>query len=232
MAGRRRWTASTPAAAASPRRSGRTCATTPPCASCPSWGTAWCAWHPCRSAPAWLGWAGSDCEDWTAGRRGHELLKRRGCAGRFAGPLLRRCDNPCHLATGCGRPAASCAHLTCGGAGKLYEPATGRMAGLQPTHFISIATPHLGCRGQGPSQMPFMRWFSALPPMQQAGPWSCMTGTALAWPLALCCMRRRRRVGTDAEGRLMGVTRLPPCRAAPVSGLGGRLSPKAAQAQP
>lgn len=37
-------------------------------------------------------------------------------------------------------------------AGHLYEPRTGLMAGLRPVHFISMATPHLGCDAFGESQ--------------------------------------------------------------------------------
>jgi triacylglycerol esterase/lipase EstA (alpha/beta hydrolase family) len=38
-------------------------------------------------------------------------------------------------------------------AGKLLEPETGRVAGLKPMHFITIATPHLGCHAMGESQV-------------------------------------------------------------------------------
>jgi hypothetical protein len=39
--------------------------------------------------------------------------------------------------------------------GSLYCPTTGRIAGLRPCHFISLATPHMGCDAQGLAQV---RW--------------------------------------------------------------------------
>ena len=33
-------------------------------------------------------------------------------------------------------------------AGRLYDPATGLVAGLRPRHYISIASPHLGCTAE------------------------------------------------------------------------------------
>ena len=39
-----------------------------------------------------------------------------------------------------GRPCA---------AGKLYSPENDTIAGLQPAHFVTMATPHLGVAGQG-----------------------------------------------------------------------------------
>ena len=62
------------------------------------------------------------------------------------------------------------------------------MAGLQPAHFISMACPHLGCRGEGAAQIPFMGWFSAVPligrNMQQASAPSQAgaQGAARPWP--------------------------------------------------
>jgi hypothetical protein len=38
-------------------------------------------------------------------------------------------------------------------AGALYDPATGHVAGLRPLHYICMATPHLGCDGDGESQV-------------------------------------------------------------------------------
>lgn len=38
-------------------------------------------------------------------------------------------------------------------AGQLYSPDTGLVAGLQPMHFITMATPHLGCDASGESQV-------------------------------------------------------------------------------
>ncbi|PNG98959.1 hypothetical protein TSOC_015273, partial [Tetrabaena socialis] len=36
--------------------------------------------------------------------------------------------------------------------GLLYSPATGRIAGLAPAHFITLATPHVGCDAEGLAQ--------------------------------------------------------------------------------
>ncbi|GIL80454.1 hypothetical protein Vretifemale_9661, partial [Volvox reticuliferus] len=47
--------------------------------------------------------------------------------------------------------------------GVLYNPATGRIAGLQPSHFITLATPHVGCDAEGLAQVPFIGWFSVRP---------------------------------------------------------------------
>ena len=38
-------------------------------------------------------------------------------------------------------------------AGKLYDPSTKLIAGLKPAHFLTLATPHMGCDGQGPAQV-------------------------------------------------------------------------------
>ena len=39
-------------------------------------------------------------------------------------------------------------------AGQLYDPETGLICGLRPTHFITLATPHLGCEaGDSPAQV-------------------------------------------------------------------------------
>ena len=45
-----------------------------------------------------------------------------------------------YLAVCSGRPCA---------AGKLYSPENDTIAGLQPAHFVTMATPHLGVAGQG-----------------------------------------------------------------------------------
>ncbi|GIL60273.1 hypothetical protein Vafri_14904 [Volvox africanus] len=47
--------------------------------------------------------------------------------------------------------------------GVLYNPATGRIAGLQPSHFITLATPHMGCDAEGLAQVPFIGWISPRP---------------------------------------------------------------------
>ena len=38
-------------------------------------------------------------------------------------------------------------------AGKLYDPASRLIAGLKPAHFVTLATPHMGCDGEGPAQV-------------------------------------------------------------------------------
>ncbi len=38
-------------------------------------------------------------------------------------------------------------------AGKLYDPVTCLICGLIPAHFITLATPHMGCDGEGPAQV-------------------------------------------------------------------------------
>ena len=64
------------------------------------------------------------------------LLNRGGCSGSF-----------------------SCCERLDGGklvelpSGKLYKAEAGTVAGLRPAHFITLATPHLGCNGWGPNQV-------------------------------------------------------------------------------
>eukprot|EP00891_Asterochloris_glomerata_P004532 jgi/Astpho2/4532/Aster-00121 len=58
--------------------------------------------------------------------------------------------------------------------GKLYDEETGLVAGLRPTHFITMATPHLGCEAvQGPAQVPFIGWTAAVP----------VVGSTINWAL-------------------------------------------------
>jgi alpha-beta hydrolase superfamily lysophospholipase len=38
-------------------------------------------------------------------------------------------------------------------AGNLYDPSSKLVAGLQPIHFIAMASPHLGCDASGESQV-------------------------------------------------------------------------------
>ena len=38
-------------------------------------------------------------------------------------------------------------------AGQLYDPETELICGLRPAHFITLATPHLGCDADGPAQV-------------------------------------------------------------------------------
>ena len=46
-------------------------------------------------------------------------------------------------------------------AGKLYDPNTRLIAGLKPAHFLTLATPHMGCDGEGPAQVIFQPVFFA-----------------------------------------------------------------------
>ncbi|GAB4821319.1 hypothetical protein N2152v2_008365 [Parachlorella kessleri] len=49
-------------------------------------------------------------------------------------------------------------------AGRLYEPESGTMCGLRPCHYVSLATPHLGCDGElNPAQVPLLSWAGAVP---------------------------------------------------------------------
>ena len=45
-------------------------------------------------------------------------------------------------------------------AGELYNPQDQSIAGLKPTHYVSMATPHLGCepRSTSPAQIPLVSW--------------------------------------------------------------------------
>eukprot|EP00887_Chlorella_sp_A99_P005958 scaffold29.g5958.t1 len=48
--------------------------------------------------------------------------------------------------------------------GQLFDPASGTVAGLQPSHFVALASPHLGCDGvRSPAQVPLIGWAEALP---------------------------------------------------------------------
>ena len=40
-------------------------------------------------------------------------------------------------------------------AGRMYDPNTKLVCGLQPMHFVTMATPHMGCDGYGPAQASF-----------------------------------------------------------------------------
>ena len=37
--------------------------------------------------------------------------------------------------------------------GKLYDPSSRLICGLKPAHFLTLATPHMGCDGEGPAQV-------------------------------------------------------------------------------
>lgn len=47
--------------------------------------------------------------------------------------------------------------------GRTFDPSTGRVAGLEPRHYVSMATPHLGCDVEGPAQVPLIGWVADLP---------------------------------------------------------------------
>lgn len=47
--------------------------------------------------------------------------------------------------------------------GVLFDPPSGRVAGLRPVHYVSMATPHLGCTAsRGPAQVPLVKWLNAI----------------------------------------------------------------------
>ncbi|KAK9833727.1 hypothetical protein WJX74_003937 [Apatococcus lobatus] len=47
--------------------------------------------------------------------------------------------------------------------GKLYSTTDNTIAGLQPAHFVTMATPHLGVAGQGEHKVPFIKWLDDMP---------------------------------------------------------------------
>lgn len=47
--------------------------------------------------------------------------------------------------------------------GVNYDPKSKKIFGLKPKHFISIATPHLGCAIDGESQVPLLDWAQSIP---------------------------------------------------------------------
>ena len=51
--------------------------------------------------------------------------------------------------------------------GQLYDPDAGDagcIAGLRPTHFVALATPHLGCEdAPGEAQVPLLAWTAGVP---------------------------------------------------------------------
>ena len=47
--------------------------------------------------------------------------------------------------------------------GLLYDPQKSAIAGLSPAHYVSLATPHVGCHAdEGPAQVPLVTWMRAL----------------------------------------------------------------------
>jgi hypothetical protein len=65
--------------------------------------------------------------------------------------------------------------------GLLYNPETQRISGLQPRHFITLATPHLGCDSEGEAEVPFISWLRpfGLSPFIRAFPWADAAGILL-----------------------------------------------------
>jgi hypothetical protein len=49
-------------------------------------------------------------------------------------------------------------------AGALFDPRTRLVAGLEPCHFLTLATPHMGCDAEGVAQVPFVGWASKVLP--------------------------------------------------------------------
>eukprot|EP00192_Tetraselmis_astigmatica_P008172 CAMPEP_0117684162 /NCGR_PEP_ID=MMETSP0804-20121206/20908_1 /TAXON_ID=1074897 /ORGANISM="Tetraselmis astigmatica, Strain CCMP880" /LENGTH=640 /DNA_ID=CAMNT_0005495047 /DNA_START=272 /DNA_END=2195 /DNA_ORIENTATION=+ len=47
--------------------------------------------------------------------------------------------------------------------GLLYDKERGLVGGLAPKHFITIASPHLGCDKDGDAQVPLLTWVGAIP---------------------------------------------------------------------
>lgn len=47
--------------------------------------------------------------------------------------------------------------------GTNFDPVAKTVFGLEACHFVTIATPHLGCHTQGEAQVPFLGWAEALP---------------------------------------------------------------------
>ncbi len=47
--------------------------------------------------------------------------------------------------------------------GALFSPRDGTVCGLAPRHFVTLATPHMGCDAEGLAQVPFIGWSAAIP---------------------------------------------------------------------
>ncbi|GMH33536.1 hypothetical protein BSKO_01370 [Bryopsis sp. KO-2023] len=47
--------------------------------------------------------------------------------------------------------------------GVAFDPKTKTVFGLEPCHFLSIASPHLGCHVEGEAQVPFIGWGLRVP---------------------------------------------------------------------
>ncbi len=64
--------------------------------------------------------------------------------------------------------------------GRAYNQSTGCVAGLQPRHYVSMATPHLGCDVEGPAQVPLIGWMAAALPGGLASPMQSLVGSVAA----------------------------------------------------
>ncbi|GLC52657.1 hypothetical protein PLESTB_000654200 [Pleodorina starrii] len=76
--------------------------------------------------------------------------------------------------------------------GVLYNPSTGRVAGLRPSHFITLATPHMGCDADGLAQVPFIGWVPVKPVQRML--------QVLSIPTASLLFRRTGRQFFMADG--------------------------------
>ena len=47
--------------------------------------------------------------------------------------------------------------------GALFSPRDGTGCGLAPRHFVTLATPHMGCDAEGLAQVPFIGWSAGIP---------------------------------------------------------------------
>ncbi|KAG2423781.1 hypothetical protein HXX76_015057 [Chlamydomonas incerta] len=98
--------------------------------------------------------------------------------------------------------------------GLLYSPASGRIAGLAPAHFLSLATPHCGCDGgDSVAQVPFIGWVP-LQPVQKVL-------QVLSVPTAEVLFRRTGRQFFLADGVGTPATAATATAGAPATGSRG-----------
>ena len=78
--------------------------------------------------------------------------------------------------------------------GELYDLENKKIAGLTPSHYMSLATPHIGCRGEaGVAQVPIVSWLT-LPPAFCEIPFGLGRLPAVASaPIAAAAFRRTGR---------------------------------------
>ncbi|KAL6763416.1 putative serine esterase-domain-containing protein [Haematococcus lacustris] len=89
--------------------------------------------------------------------------------------------------------------------GVSFNPDKQTVAGLEPCHFITLATPHLGCDAEGVSQVPFIGWIGALQPLQTLL-------SAVSIPTAAALFKRTGRqffMADEDTGQLPGDAGLP-----------------------